>query len=91
MKVVNLLHFLGKHGTKYSRMDQVKFCIGCLPQILLGPFLNTYHIYISSKHVNVLHSSFFSINKMNVSCIKSARKDHIIQRNDFSNLSSFLI
>ena len=52
------------YGTKYSRMDQVKFvedslykirkdmvCLGrpypfnffkgCLPQILLGPFLNT--------------------------------------------------
>ena len=27
--------------TKYSRMDQVKFFKGCLPQILLGPFLNT--------------------------------------------------
>ena len=27
-------------GTKYSRMDQVKFFKGCLPQILLGPFLN---------------------------------------------------
>ena len=22
-------------------MDQVKLCKGCLPQILLGPFLNT--------------------------------------------------
>ena len=27
--------------TKYSRMDQVKFFKVCLPQILLGPFLNT--------------------------------------------------
>ena len=27
--------------TKYSTMDQVKFFKGCLPQILLGPFLNT--------------------------------------------------
>ena len=25
----------------YSRMDQVKFFKGCLPQFLLGPFLNT--------------------------------------------------
>ena len=25
----------------YSRMDQVKVFKGCLPQILLGPFLNT--------------------------------------------------
>ena len=28
-------------GTKYSRMEQVKFFKDCLPHILLGPFLNT--------------------------------------------------
>ena len=28
-------------GTNYSRMDQVKFFKCCLPQISLGPFLNT--------------------------------------------------
>ena len=28
-------------GTKYSKMDQVKFFKRCLPQILLGPFSNT--------------------------------------------------
>ena len=28
-------------GTKDSRMDQLKFFKDCLPQILLGPFLNT--------------------------------------------------
>ena len=28
-------------GTKYSRMDQVNFFKGCLPQILLGTFFNT--------------------------------------------------
>ena len=33
--------FLPKYGIKYSRMDQVKFFKDCLPQILLGPFLNT--------------------------------------------------
>ena len=27
--------------SKYSKMDQVKFFKGCLPQILLGPFLKT--------------------------------------------------
>ena len=26
---------------KYSRMDRVKFFKGCIPQILLGPFLDT--------------------------------------------------
>ena len=30
------------YGTKYSRMDQVNFFQGCLPQILRGPFLTTY-------------------------------------------------
>ena len=31
----------------YSRMDLVNFLIGCLPQILLDPFLNTLtHITI---------------------------------------------
>ena len=29
------------NGTKYSRMDQVKFFKSCLLQILIGPFLNT--------------------------------------------------
>ena len=29
------------YGIKYSRMDQVKFFKGCLPQILFGPILNT--------------------------------------------------
>ena len=29
------------NGTKYSRVDQVKFFKGCLRQILLGPLLNT--------------------------------------------------
>ena len=28
-------------GSRYSRMDKVKFLKGCLPQILLDPFLNT--------------------------------------------------
>ena len=27
---------------KYSRMDQIKVFKGCLPHILLGPFLNTF-------------------------------------------------
>ena len=34
------------YGTKYSRMDQVKFSKGCLPQILLGTFLNTWILLI---------------------------------------------
>ena len=40
MAVVKIIITVTK-GTKYSRMDQGKFFKGCLPQILLGPFLNT--------------------------------------------------
>ena len=29
------------YRSRYSKMDQVEFFKGCLPQILLGPFLNT--------------------------------------------------
>ena len=32
------------YGTKYFRMDQVKVFKGSLPEILLGPFLNTLSI-----------------------------------------------
>ena len=31
---------IGMSGSRYSSVDQVKFFKGCLPQILLGPFLN---------------------------------------------------
>ena len=38
------------YGTKYSRMDQVKYFTGCSPKILLGPFLNTLsHIADATK------------------------------------------
>ena len=32
------------YGIKYSRVDQLKFFKGCLPQIFLGPLLNTSHL-----------------------------------------------
>ena len=36
------------HGSRYSRMNQVKYFKGCIPQILLAPFLNTLiHIYFN--------------------------------------------
>ena len=36
-------------GTKYSRMDQVKFFKDCLPHISLGPFLNALsHLSLGS-------------------------------------------
>ena len=34
-------HLMGTYETKHSRMDQRKVFKGCLPQIFLGPFLNT--------------------------------------------------
>ena len=50
-------------GTKYSRMDQVKFFTGCLSQILLGPFLNTLsQLWLSLQTIinnNLLFSFYF--------------------------------
>ena len=34
-----------RHGSCLSRPYPFKFFKGCLPQILLGPFLNTLSIY----------------------------------------------
>ena len=61
-------------GEKYSRMDQVKFAEdsrpyhvkffkGCLPQILLGPFLNTLPrlILIKCPRVSCGHRTFFEM------------------------------
>ena len=46
------------YGIKYLRMDQVKF-FDCLPQILLGPFLNTLSLmvqyYMDSPSVYSIH------------------------------------
>ena len=48
IKNLNFLKLIDKpiqltalNGTKHLRMDQVRFSKGCLPQIFLGPFLNT--------------------------------------------------
>ena len=47
IKLFSVCIFLCKYESKYSRMEQVKFFKGCLPQVLLGPFLNTLpHMYI---------------------------------------------
>ena len=35
------LNFTFSYGSRYSRKDQEKIFKGCLPQILLSPFLNT--------------------------------------------------
>ena len=39
MKNIRLVYIV--IGTKYSRMGQVEVLKGCLPQISLGPLLNT--------------------------------------------------
>ena len=39
--IKNPVAYLEPYGTKYSRMDQLKFFKGCVPQISLSPFLNT--------------------------------------------------
>ena len=48
--ICKLRNFLSRSSrTKYSKMDQVKYFKGCLPQILLGPFLNTLsHLFRKS-------------------------------------------
>ena len=41
------------YGSMYSRMNQVNFFKGSLPQISLGPFLNTLtHIIVFDKYNN---------------------------------------
>ena len=45
---------LVSNGTKYSRMNQVKFFKGCLPQILLDLFLNTW-TPLMPKYWNQFH------------------------------------
>ena len=38
------------YGSSYSRIDQARFFKGCLPQMLLGPFLNTLtHMFTVSN------------------------------------------
>ena len=61
---------------KYSRMDQVrpyllKFFKGCLPQILLGPFLNTLsQIYYSYSNKDYLKHSLWIQSRPNQSWTK---------------------
>ena len=42
-----------------SRPYHFKFFKGCLPQILLGPFLNTLSHMIGSYHASVITSNIF--------------------------------
>ena len=42
------------YGTKYSRMDGGKFFKGCIPQILLGLFLNTLFYYKKFENIDYI-------------------------------------
>ena len=47
-------------GSRYSRMAQVQFFKGCLPQILLGPFLNTLtHLCVSQLSSKRGHHKYY--------------------------------
>ena len=51
-------------GANYSRMDQIIFSKGCLPQILLGLFLNTLSqlLYFSAnREISESGFAFFTI------------------------------
>ena len=50
---------------KYSRMDQVKFFKGCLPQILLGPILNTLPQIFSAVALKSLYTIDCKIHSLN--------------------------
>ena len=59
MKKVN--RFWPLNGTKYSRMDRVKFFKVCLPKILLGPFLNILSQMFSQKMLHHRRLNDFQI------------------------------
>ena len=48
------------YGSKHQRIDQVKFFKGCLPQNLLGPFLNTlsHLFFLVNRLINIMRSGF---------------------------------
>ena len=74
---ITLVFAFHPNGTKYSRMDQVKFVYssrsypfkffkGCLRQILLGPFLNTlpqiyFYMIPNIKYAGVIKQNYISI------------------------------
>ena len=68
-KILIYMFFILGSGTnvsKYSRMDQVKFFKRCLPQILLGPFLNILtHIPLLVMN-SIITDSWILCSKCNV-------------------------
>ena len=64
---INTIHRF-TYGTKYSRMDKIKFVDGNLQKILLAPFLNIFaHIFALDREIckqipTNLRSAFFLAN-----------------------------
>ena len=78
------------NGIKYSRMDHVNFFKGCLPQILLDPFLNTlsqiyfFHL-LQSPNIRQQHLLFQNILS---SSIYNTRSNHLLS-NPKTNTSKY--
>ena len=67
-------------GSRYSRMDQVKFFKGCLPQILLGPFLNTLtHFQFYLEDLNIFSPVYPNI------LMNNANASNIVQFCEYWN------
>ena len=61
------------NGTKYSRMEQVKFFKGCLPKMSPGPFLNNLSQII---HGNNKVSFPYTWSHINSICSEKCWKTH---------------
>ena len=71
---VKLITKLGtSFAAKYSRMDRVKFFKDCLPEILLGPFLNTLPHLFGNKTPSIILLSCLS-RSSHRRCSKKFRK-----------------
>ena len=67
------------YETKYSRVDQVNFK-GCLPQILLGPFLNTLSHMTFRRHPRNCLDIFCIFNL----CSVSRGWQNLFKKNNYS-------
>ena len=61
------------HGAKYSRMDQVELFKGCLPQILLGLFLNTLPHISAAKRLTRSHKIDYRYHFHNIYSLAQSR------------------
>ena len=72
ISMLTLTTFQDKYGTKYSRVDQVKIFKGCLPQILLGPLLNTW-THIGSFRQTLLFITLYFLSVFEICLTKPTR------------------